>query len=188
MATGTVDYAALAAKAGAISSTPAPASSQSGPGADYNTLAAQAGAIDSTPSGEGTNDVGEKIIIPKDGESFEDTMRRAAAHGKSVNQSDIDKEMATAPGKVAETVASAPAMGAAGVAALAGPGELAGATSAAIKNLLPAVTKGVQGIGEWAEAHPMTARMIWEGLKLSAQFAGLYKGAQAAGKVIKAAE
>ena len=34
------------------------------------------------PSGEVTNDVGNTVIVPKDGESFADTMKRAAAQGQ----------------------------------------------------------------------------------------------------------
>src|SRR5262249_23025556 len=41
--------------------------------------------------GQQTNDVGNTVIVPKDGESFADTMRRAAAHGGTVQQSDIEK-------------------------------------------------------------------------------------------------
>lgn len=47
---------------------------------------AQAGTI--------TNDVGNTAIVPKDGESFADTMKRAAAYGKTITQDQINKELA----------------------------------------------------------------------------------------------
>lgn len=77
------------------------------------------------PEGEQTNDIGKTVIVPKDGESFQDTMKRAAEHGKSVTPQDINDEMATAPGKAAAVLGAAPVMGAAGTAALAGVGSLA---------------------------------------------------------------
>ena len=51
-------------------------------------------------AGEQINDVGNRVIVPQEGESFADTMKRAAAYGKTVTQEQINKEMATAPGKV----------------------------------------------------------------------------------------
>ncbi len=71
-------------------------------------------------TGQVTNDVGNTVIVPKDGESFGDTMRRAAAYGKTVTQDQINKEMVTAPGKVATTLAAAPVIGAGGVASMTG--------------------------------------------------------------------
>src|SRR6266705_1208960 len=81
-----------------------------------DTFAAQTGQV--------TNDVGNTVIVPKDGESFTDTMKRAAAHGKTVTQDQINKELATAPKKAATVLAAAPAIGAGGAAALAVPGEV----------------------------------------------------------------
>jgi hypothetical protein len=49
MATTPIDYAKLAAQAGAVSSTPAPSGIPDPSGVDYAKLAAQAGAINSTP-------------------------------------------------------------------------------------------------------------------------------------------
>src|SRR5690242_8874056 len=48
-------------------------------------------------AGQVTNDVGNTVIVPKEGESFADTMKRAAAYGKTVTQDQINKELATAP-------------------------------------------------------------------------------------------
>jgi hypothetical protein len=70
--------------------------------------------------GEQINDVGNKVIVPADGEPFAQTMQRAAAYGKTVTPDMINSETQSAPGKVAATLAAAPAMGFAGTAALAG--------------------------------------------------------------------
>jgi hypothetical protein len=64
-------------------------------------------------SGEQLNDVGNRVIVPKEGESFSDTMQRAVASGKTVTQDQIDTEMKTAPAKVAQTLAGAATIGAA---------------------------------------------------------------------------
>jgi hypothetical protein len=39
---------------------------------------------DPRKTGEITNDVGQKVIVPKEGESFSDTMKRAVAYHKSL--------------------------------------------------------------------------------------------------------
>ena len=72
-------------------------------------------------NGEVVNDVGNKGIVPAPGESFGDTMKRAAAYGKTVTQGQINKELATAPKKVGTVLAAAPAIGAAGAAVTAEP-------------------------------------------------------------------
>jgi hypothetical protein len=74
--------------------------------------------------GEQTNEIGKTVIVPKEGESFSDTMKRAAAQGKKTTQQDINEEVATAPKKVAQVVAAAPVIGAAGTAGLAAAGEI----------------------------------------------------------------
>lgn len=79
--------------------------------------------------GEQTNDVGNKVIVPRDGESFADTMKRAAAYGKTVSPEQINAEMATAPTKVAQTLGAAPLIGAVGAAGLAGAGQLVAPTA-----------------------------------------------------------
>lgn len=104
---------------------------------------------DTQPAGEEKNDVGETVIVPQDGESFLDTMKRAAAHGGQVQQSDIDKEMATAPKKVAETLGGAPVIGFGGATALAGAGESLLGSKAAY-----------QAVVKMAQAHPDAARHI----------------------------
>lgn len=98
---------------------------------------------DDTPqnTGQVTNDVGNPVIVPKDGESFSDTMARAVQRGQSLSpaqkQDEVDKEMSTAGGKVATTLAAAPAIG----AALAAPGAL---YDFAVKHLAGNVLPGME--------------------------------------------
>jgi len=77
-------------------------------------------------TGQITNDVGNTVIVPKENESFADTMKRAAAYGKTVTPQQINAELATAPKKAATVLAAAPVIGAAGAAALSAPGEISG--------------------------------------------------------------
>lgn len=112
MSTSTVDYDALAQQYGG-------SASGSAQNIDYDALAKQYGAISSQRPGEDTNDVSNKIIVPKPNESFADTMARVRAYGQTVTQDQIDKEMATAPGKVATVLGAAPIIGAAGAAGIA---------------------------------------------------------------------
>jgi hypothetical protein len=98
-------------------------------------------AQQATPSGQVTNDVGNTVIVPKDGETFADTMKRAAAQGQQTTPDQINKEVATMPGKAATVLAAAPAMGFGGAAALAAPGELA---ELAIKHLAGNVLPGME--------------------------------------------
>lgn len=83
---------------------------------------------DPSKTGEITNDVGNKVIVPKDGEDFADTMKRAVLYHKSLTpqqqQAAIDKETATMPEKTAETLAGAATIGAVGPALMAAPGEI----------------------------------------------------------------
>ncbi len=103
----------------------------------------QGATVDSPDQpGEVTNDVGRKVVVPKEGESFADTMKRGAAAGKKLTQQDIDAEMATAPEKTAQTLGAAAAIGVAGPAMLAAPGEavnaikaIPGATEAILQHL-----------------------------------------------------
>jgi hypothetical protein len=101
--------------------------SQPQPGANLSPIEQLMGqpAQQADTPGQQTNDVGNTVIVPKDGESFSDTMKRAAAQGQQTTPDQINREIATMPGKVATTLAAAPAIGAAGTAALAIPGEVA---------------------------------------------------------------
>lgn len=119
------------------------------------------------PSGTMTNDVGNTVITPKPGESFADTMKRAAAYGKTVTQDQLNKEEATMPGKAATVLAAAPAIGAGGAAALAAPGEVAGAG----ERLLQMTESQLQ---RFAEAYPHLSKIATH-LGLSATPVGIYE-------------
>ena len=84
----------------------------------------------SEATGEQQNEIGKTVIVPKDGESFADTMQRAAVQGRKTTQQDISDEMKTAPRKVAQVLGAAPVIGATGAAGLAAPGEMGGAGEA----------------------------------------------------------
>jgi len=103
-----------------------------------------AGFLPKAQSGAQVNDVGNMVITPRPGESFDDTMRRAAAYGRTVTPQQIGAETRTMLPKAAETLAAAPAIGAGGAAALAAGGEAGsyafearGRAFQALKNLLP---------------------------------------------------
>jgi len=102
------------------------------------------GAYQTHPSGpiENANDTtgrqknyaGLDEITPREGESFEDTMHRAIEYGKTVTPDQLHQQ-AHADLKLAPAVlAAAPAIGAGGAAAIAGPatlGSMLGAPTAA---------------------------------------------------------
>jgi hypothetical protein len=104
-------------------------------------------------SGEAKGDTGSTIIVPKDGESFQDTVKRATERVKN-NPDEIKKEIeaeSTARNigtKTAETLGGAAAIGLGGTAALAAPGEVAegaaGLYDLAIKHLAGNVLPGME--------------------------------------------
>lgn len=110
--------------------------------------------FDSAPvqrDGEIVNDVGNEVIVPKDGETFADTMKRAAEYGKTVTPDQIHAEMQTAPKKAAEVLAAAPVIGAAGAATL---GEV-GAGVRAIPGITEALLQHAETkAAEWAAQYP----------------------------------
>lgn len=127
-------------------------------------------------AGEQLNDVGNKVITPKDGEDFSATVQRAVKLGKArqaagTEQSVINKETATIPSKTAQTLGTAAAAGIAGPAALALPGE--------IGTSLASMTSAVKAVGAWAEAHPVHAYLVFQALK------ELIPGAKKATAIIK---
>ena len=126
-------------------------------------------------SGQLVNDVGNTVIVPKDGESFADTMTRAAAHGRTVSQQEINREVATMPGKAATVLAAAPVIGATGTAAGAAVNEVA----TALPSVIPHTIAGVKAVGEWAKANPIQAYLLYNVLK------ELIPGAKKAMGVIK---
>ena len=155
--TPTIDYDSLARQAGAVNvdppaspqtPSPQPAQAPTAPTAstgnlDYDALARQAGAVEvgllnsTRPviEGEQTNDVGNTVIVPKDGENFADTMRRAAAQGQRTTPEQIQAEEKTMPGKAATVLAAAPAIGATGVSAAMLPETIGAAKNVILKHL-----------------------------------------------------
>lgn len=99
-----------------------------------------------------TNDVGNTVIVPKEGESFSDTMARAAKQGQRTTPEQVNKELATAPAKAATVLGAAPIIGAGGAAALAAPGEIADA--------IPNVVDKAKAVVEWAKTNPLKAASI----------------------------
>jgi hypothetical protein len=113
-------------------------------------------------SGQFTNDVGNTVIVPKEGESFSDTMQRAVAQGKATTQDQINAELQTAPKKAAQTLAAAAGIGVGGTAALAAPGEI----GAALEHLHAAYgAPALDAIEAAAKAHPVVAKLLTKGLE-----------------------
>lgn len=161
-------------------------------------LAQQGAPAQGSPqqTGEITNDVGNTVIVPKNlggdnEESFSDTLKRAVEHhkamGAAADQEAIDKETGTIPKKAAEVALSTPIAAALPIAGAEGLLAAHTAMSAGFKALAPAMQKGIEGIGEWAEAHPYARAILIEALKKVATGTAVYAGAKAAGKVIKSA-
>jgi hypothetical protein len=91
--------------------------------------------------GEQINDVGNKVIVPKQDESFADTMQRGANYGQTVTPQQRSAELASAPGKIATVLTSAPAIGAAIPAAMVGAGATAPAAAPIARALAPIAKK-----------------------------------------------
>jgi hypothetical protein len=140
----------------------------------------------SSISGEIVNDVGNKVIVPKERESFADTMKRAVAYHNSLTpeqrQSAINKETATMPSKVAQTLGAAATTGVIGPAALAVPGEVA----EALPSVLTHTISGVKAIGSWAGKNPLQAYLLFQVMKELVPNAkkamGVIRGAPEAGE------
>ena len=115
--------------------------------------------------GEIVNDVGNKVIVPKEGESFADTMKRAVQYHESLTpeqrKSAIGKELATAPKKAAQALGGAAVAGVAGPAALAGAGE----AGAVLPSIVPHTIEGVKAIGAWAAKNPVQAYILYQVIK-----------------------
>jgi len=130
-------------------------------------------------TGEITNDVGQKVIVPKGGESFSDTMKRAIQYHKSLTpaqqQAALDAETKTMPKKTAQTLGAAATIGAVGPALLAVPGEIA----EAVPSVLTHTVEGVKAIGSWAAKNPVQAYLLFQVMK------ELVPGAKKAMGVIK---
>lgn len=119
----------------------------------------------SLEEGQQVNDVGNTIIVPKEGESYQDTIKRAVEHYKAMPKAElqerINREEARMPSKIGQTLAAAPAIGAGGSAILSLPGEVLGTARAVLPKVIPATIAGVKAIGEWAESHPTQARILY---------------------------
>lgn len=166
----TINYDALAKQAGAVDSGPAQPHqaqpNQSGAPVDYDALAKKSGAVDvpqdETPdvSGITRNADGSWVITPKEGESFADTMKRAAEAGKHVTPEMIQSQTKKGLKEAPVVLAAAPVMGALGTAALGGAGEAAAAS--------PEVVNAIKAM---AKAHPLAAQLVKRALE-GAAFAG----------------
>jgi len=58
------------------------------------------------------------------------------------------------------------------------------ALSAGISALVPALTKGTVALGQWAEAHPLAAKIVFHSIKAAITGTAIGAGAKIAGKVI----
>lgn len=131
----------------------------------YEDLAAP--KFDASPKAPGLTDQkaafnGNEPITPLPGESFLDTMKRAAAAGKTVTPEQITGQTIQGAKDLPTVGAAAATAGIAGPAILAGTGELGAAT--------PAIAKA---IAEAAAAHPILTKIIVRGLEGTALGAGL---------------
>lgn len=125
-------------------------------------------------SGTTTNDSGSTVIIPRAGESFDETMRRAAAFGQTAEAKSQAQKESTPQNlgtKAAETLAAAPAIGAAGTAALAGVGEAGQAGIGAAEKVLQISEQALEHL---AENYPQLTKLATK-LGYGAGAAGAYK-------------
>ncbi|HEX3740041.1 MAG TPA: hypothetical protein VHV29_09980 [Terriglobales bacterium] len=122
-------------------------------------------------AGQVTNDVGNTVIVPKNGEPFADTMKRAANQGGKTTQPQIDAEMATAPRKATEVLGAAPVIGAVGAAAPVA----ASASRVAIMNYL--ASQSPQLFGHEAVAETLK-RFALQGLQKAGYGAAFAGGAE----------
>lgn len=140
-------------KAQPINSSPAPAAASQSNGVTLDFSKAQPlyptappTNEDASTTGQMTDEAGKTVIVPKEGESFDETMSRAVEQGKKTTPQDIQDEMKGMPGKVAETMAAAPAIGFGGTAAIAGAGEVGNAVKAVGAGAIGAASRELQPI------------------------------------------
>jgi hypothetical protein len=135
--------------------------------ADFQDESSKPSQVETDPrkTGEIVNDVGQKVIVPKDGESFSDTLKRAVAYHKSLTpeqqQAALDAEAKTAPKKAVQTLGAAATIGAVGPALLAAPGELA----EALPSVLTHTIDGVKAVTAWASKNPLQAYLLFQVMK-----------------------
>jgi len=147
---------------------PAAQPTQSDPFAEFGGVKVEADTKETTDprkTGEIINDVYQKVIVPKDGESFSDTVKRAVAYHKSLTpeqqQAALDAEAKTAPKKAIQTLGAAATIGAVGPAVMALPGEIA----EAVPSVLTHTIEGVKAIGTWAAKNPVQAYLLFQVMK-----------------------
>jgi hypothetical protein len=127
-------------------------------------------------TGEIKNDVRNTVIVPKDNESYLDTVKRAVAHSNSMtaeeHQAAFDKEVKTMPGKAATVLGAAPIIGAGGAAALSAAGgvpaageggELVDAAGNAIRSSDPITTKLLAHITNLTTIKNVLSALGWGG-------------------------
>jgi hypothetical protein len=116
-------------------------------------------STDPNVSGEITNDVGQKVIVPKgwgtdDEEPFSETLKRAVQYHQSLTpeqqQAALNAEAKTMPKKAVEAGIVGPL---AAVGSYAGAAELIGVTG-------PTIAAGAKAVQAMAEAHPAAAKFI----------------------------
>lgn len=120
--------------------------------------------------GEQTNDVGNSVVVPKANESFADTMKRAAAKGKTTTQDQLNAEEQTIPAKLGEEGAV--------FATAALPeaiGQFGSAITGKIAANLPAITEAATNIGQWAKANPMKSLGVMWAINKGLDAVGLPK-------------
>lgn len=149
------NYDALAKQAGAVDTDSPQPQQQPNGSVDYDALAKQAGAIDipqdQDDSGVSRDRDGSFVITPREGESFADTIKRAAQAGKNVTQEQIQSQTKRGLKEAPAVLAAAPVVGAAGSAALAGAGE----TLAELPGLGKAVLSHLESrAAEYASQYP----------------------------------
>lgn len=107
--------------------------------------------LDDYKKGGGTlvNGDGSFTVHPLDGESFADTMKRAANAGKAVTPEVIQSQTKKGLKEAPAVLAAAPVMGAAGTAGLAGAGEAILGSPAAY-----------EALKEMVKAHPVAAKAL----------------------------
>lgn len=107
------------------------------------------------------NPDGSFVVTPKEGESFSDTMRRAAAMGKTVTPQQIQSQTVKGLKEAPAVLAAAPVIGAAGAASGAAVNEVA----TALPSVIPHTIEGIKAVGTWANANPFSAYMLLQTLK-----------------------
>ena len=132
--------------------------------ADYD-FNKQPDKVDPRQTGEITNDVGQKVIVPKDGESFSDTMKRAVAYHKSLTpeqqQAALDAEAKTMPAKTLEAGIGGPLAAVGSYAA----GAMLPVGAAALPSVLMHTVEGVKALNAWAIKNPVQAILLYHAVK-----------------------